>query len=141
VLGSEVNTAARLEPLNKDFGTRIIVSEATRVHAEKSCPEKFVFRCLARVVLKGRKNYLEVHELIDFRNDKDGTTFELIKQFEKGLDLFINAEFIEAKTFFQKALEIKPDDEPSKAYISLCDYHKENPPPEGWKGIYFQKSK
>ncbi|MBI5048385.1 MAG: CHASE2 domain-containing protein [Deltaproteobacteria bacterium] len=141
VLGSEVNTAARLEPLNKDFGTHIIVSEATRVHAEKSCPEKFVFRRLARVVLKGRKSYLEVNELICFRNDKDGTTSEFIEQFEKGLKLFIDSKFIDAKISFQKALETKPDDEPSRIYISLCDYHKENPPPEGWKGIYFQKSK
>jgi len=141
VLGSEVNTAARLEPLNKDFGTRIIVSEATRMNAEKYDNGKFLFRHLARVILKGRSSYLEVHELIGFRNDIDRTTLGLVEEFENGLDLFIDARFDDAKACFQKALEIKSDDKPSKTYMSLCDYYKENPPPEGFEGAYIQKFK
>lgn len=63
VIGSEVNTASRLESVNKDFGTRIAVSHATRMEAEKSHPERFVFRRLAGVVLRGKNKSLEVYEL------------------------------------------------------------------------------
>jgi adenylate cyclase len=41
VIGNEVNTASRLEPLNKAFGTRIIVAGATRREAEEQRPGPF----------------------------------------------------------------------------------------------------
>ncbi len=55
--GDAVNTASRLEALNKHFGTRICVSEATRAlcHAIR-------FRPVASVVLKGKTAPVEVFE-------------------------------------------------------------------------------
>jgi adenylate cyclase len=76
VLGSEVNTASRLESVNKDFGTRIVVSDATRMEAEKTHPERFVFRHLAGVVLKGRNKPLEVYELAGYRDETAIKIFE-----------------------------------------------------------------
>lgn len=71
VIGSEVNTASRLESVNKDFGTRIAVSHATRMEAEKSYPERFIFRRLAGVVLRGRNKPIEVYELISEQEGKE----------------------------------------------------------------------
>ncbi len=76
VIGSEVNTASRLESVNKDFGTRIAVSHATRMEAEKTHPERFVFRHLAGVVLKGRNKPLEVYELAGCRDETAIKIFE-----------------------------------------------------------------
>ncbi|MEK6725982.1 MAG: adenylate/guanylate cyclase domain-containing protein [Deltaproteobacteria bacterium] len=141
VLGAEVNTAARLEPLNKDFGTRIIVSENTRVKAEEAHPGRFVFRRLARVVLKGRSKPLAVYELIGLRDEVDGKTLEMIEKFENALDLFMDAMFAGAKKYFQESLKITPEDGPSEAYIALCNEYEKNPPLQESSGIYFQKSK
>jgi len=141
VLGAEVNVAARLEPLNKDFGTRITVSESTRTEAEKYLPEMFVFRRLARVQLKGRNKPLEVHELVGLREDTDEKVLGTFEEFEKGLDLFINSEFAEAKKIFQSVLERIPHDGPSKTYISLCESYEKNPPSNDWRGVYVQESK
>jgi adenylate cyclase len=52
VHGDDVNLAARLEQLNKDYGTRIIVSQRTR---ELAGPTTFNFRQLGTTNVRGRK--------------------------------------------------------------------------------------
>ena len=60
-LGDPVNTAARLESVNKHLGTRICVSEVTLA----GCPDALV-RPVGRLVLKGKSKPLMVFEpLID----------------------------------------------------------------------------
>lgn len=59
-IGDAVNTAARLESVNKLFGTRICVSEAT-VHL---CPD-LRFRPLAEVVVKGKSVPITIFEPLD----------------------------------------------------------------------------
>lgn len=49
-LADTVNLAARLETLNKIFGTRIIVSES----AYKICANQFLFRPLDVVTVRGK---------------------------------------------------------------------------------------
>ncbi len=56
-LGDAVNTASRLEGLNKFFGTRICVSEVTRAHC-KGVP----FRPIGLVVVKGKTQALGINE-------------------------------------------------------------------------------
>ena len=55
--GDAVNTAARLEGINKYFGTRLCVSEATRL----LCPS-IAFRPVASVVLKGKTEAIDLWE-------------------------------------------------------------------------------
>lgn len=55
--GDAVNTASRLEGINKHFGTRISVSDATRA----LCPN-IRFRPIASVVLKGKTKAVDVWE-------------------------------------------------------------------------------
>ncbi len=50
LLGDTVNLAARLEQLNKEYGTRILVSDSTR----RACGDKFIFAGLGSVVVRGR---------------------------------------------------------------------------------------
>jgi class 3 adenylate cyclase len=51
VIGDAVSLAARLESLNKDFGTRILISEATRSRLTIDVET----RCIGEVTVKGRK--------------------------------------------------------------------------------------
>jgi class 3 adenylate cyclase len=52
LLGDTVNLAARLEQLNKDYGTLILVSNSTR----EACGDQFVFRDLGSVTVRGRSD-------------------------------------------------------------------------------------
>jgi adenylate cyclase len=55
-----VNLAARLEGLNKEYGTKILVSEAVRKRVE-SC---FRFNSIALVIAKGMTTETRVYELV-----------------------------------------------------------------------------
>ena len=52
LLGDTVNLAARLEQLNKDYSTRILVSKTTR----EACGDQFVFTDLGSVAVRGRSD-------------------------------------------------------------------------------------
>ena len=60
VHGDEVNLAARLEALNKEYGTRIIVSDRTRILAGA---DTFAFEHLGSVHVRGRKAPVVVYSL------------------------------------------------------------------------------
>ena len=60
-LGNSVNLAARLEGLNKQYGTTILVSEAVRNRVE-NC---FRFNSIASVIAKGMTTETQVYELVE----------------------------------------------------------------------------
>ena len=59
-MGDTVNVASRLEGINKEFGTTIIVSSAV----EARCRGAFVFRPLGSKQAKGRMEEIEIFELV-----------------------------------------------------------------------------
>ena len=61
VLGNSVNLAARLEGLNKGYGTTMLVSEAVRDRVEHC----FRFRPVASVTAKGMTTETRVYELVE----------------------------------------------------------------------------
>ncbi|MCZ6471560.1 MAG: adenylate/guanylate cyclase domain-containing protein, partial [Gammaproteobacteria bacterium] len=60
VHGDNVNLTARLEQLNKDYGTRIIISEQTRVLIE---PGEYEFRALGEVSVRGRQQPVRIYTI------------------------------------------------------------------------------
>jgi adenylate cyclase len=60
VIGDQVNLGARLESLNKDYGTRIIISEATRQSMTGACQ----LRPLGSVTVKGKTRPVDIYEVI-----------------------------------------------------------------------------
>ena len=67
VLGATVNLAARLESLNKNYGTTALVSEAVKERVE----HLFEFRPVDRIRPKGFAAEFQVYELVGIRADND----------------------------------------------------------------------
>ena len=58
-LGATINLAARLEGLNKNYGTQVLASADVRARAE----HRFVFRSVDRISPKGFAEAVAIHEL------------------------------------------------------------------------------
>ena len=59
VIGDTVNLGARLESLNKDYGTRVIISEATRA----ALKGRYDIRPLGEVTVKGKSRPVAIYEV------------------------------------------------------------------------------
>ena len=59
VIGDAVNLGARLESLNKDYGTRIIISDATRTRLKG----RYDIRPLGDVIVKGKSKPVAIFEV------------------------------------------------------------------------------
>jgi len=64
VLGDTVNTVARIEGLNRDLGTEILISGATLAAVK----DRVVVRDRGAVPVKGRAQPVELFELVDLRD-------------------------------------------------------------------------
>jgi class 3 adenylate cyclase/DNA-binding winged helix-turn-helix (wHTH) protein len=77
-LGGTVNLAARLEGLNKNYGTSILVSSTVRQRAES----RFVFRSVDRISPRPFAEAFEIHELRCERGDDAAKDVELCREWE-----------------------------------------------------------
>jgi adenylate cyclase len=60
VIGDNVNLGSRLESLNKDYGTRIIISDASRTQLKGD----YAIRPLGEVVVKGKTKSVSIFEVV-----------------------------------------------------------------------------
>ncbi len=73
VIGDAVNLGSRLESLNKQYGTRIIISDATR----ERLTHRYVFRSLGDVVVKGKIRPVAIFEVVGRAGAGPGPASEL----------------------------------------------------------------
>jgi len=131
VMGDNVNLSSRLEGINKEYGTHIVISEFTYevVKEEVFCRE------LDAVRVKGKKLPVKIYELICERKDA-AEHEEYIGRFHAGLAHYKAARWDEGIAAFKSVLEIRPDDPPAKLYIQRCQDLKENPPEGEGDGVF-----
>lgn len=116
-VGDVVNLAARLESANKQFGTAIIVSGATR----EAAGDRFVYRHLGMVQVKGKTRGVEVYELLGQRDQVDGDILEYASRFgQLAVLAFSRREFAEATTS-PKCCRCRPDDVATLRYLPVID--------------------
>ena len=137
-LGDTVNLSSRLEGLNKDYGTHIIVNETTYAGAKDS---GFVFRELDLIRVKGKLQPVTICELIG-RTGEDsvyGTPEETGKRlelFQKARALYSQRQWQASQGAFQAILGPWPDDGPSRAYWKRCQEYLFEEPPATWDGVF-----
>ncbi len=130
VIGDTVNTAFRLEGLNKFYRTRIIVGDNTRHGAG----DDYDFRLLDELKVKGKATSEEVFELLGFAGQTDSKLLQWRDEFESALQLYRNREFHDAKAVFDR---LGADGDPtSEVFAGRCERFIKDPPPPEWSGVW-----
>lgn len=137
IIGDIVNLAARLEPANKVFGTRIMISGPLhdRVTTE------FDFRYLAELQVKGKKKTVPVYELIGRAGTMSDEERAYVERFEAGVALYKQRKWDECIVHFTRILARRPDDLGAGRYIDACQEMKAFAPGEDWAGALELKEK
>ncbi|MBI3662294.1 MAG: adenylate/guanylate cyclase domain-containing protein, partial [Acidobacteria bacterium] len=99
-MGDSVNLASRLEGLNKEYGTHIILSESA--YNGSRAPD-FLFRELDLIRVKGKLQPVTIYELVSFREGARDL-FDLIELFGKGRACYKRRDWRQAQGHFEKIL-------------------------------------
>jgi adenylate cyclase len=132
--GDTVNLAARLEGANKEYGSRIMVSEDT---AER-LGDGFVLKRLDRLVVKGKKQPVQVFEVVGRKAEVPGEVMVRVARFHAALDLYDAREFAAASAIFDA---LAGEDATAPMYAERCRHYLYAPPPAGWSGAFEMKTK
>lgn len=135
-----VNLTARLEGLNKFYGSSMIISEDTL--AQMSQPVTFKMRSLGKAVVKGRVNALGLYEVYEGLPPESADLREAARpDFERAIELYQQGKFKDAAKLFNQALERDPGDKAAKLYIEACAQMLEHPLPKDWEGAIVMDAK
>jgi len=112
VIGEAVNFASRLEKSTKTYGEKILVCENTY----ESIKNEFVFREIDFLYLDKSNTPAKIFAILN-KNKWNKKDKMFIQNYQEGIALYKNKQFIQAKTCFVQALDIYPNDKPTKMFL------------------------
>jgi adenylate cyclase len=136
VMGDEVNLGARLEGATKEYGTPIIISEATWEHIK----DRLATRELDVIRVKGKDQPTRIFEVLSMLPLAPSQA-KLVQRFAEGLQAYRARRWGKALVLFQAALQEMPNDQPSQLYIQRCQEFQVTPPRDDWDGVYTMQTK
>jgi adenylate cyclase len=137
VMGDTVNLASRLEGANKEYGGRILVSEATIASATGAIEA----REIDRVVTLGQSRPQAVYEIMARSGELTPAQSELRDRYAEGLAAYRARRWDEARRAFEAALKTVPGDGPALTFIKRLEFFARNPPSDGWDGAWHLERK
>ena len=132
VMGDTVNLASRLVGANKVYGTRCLISDATRLAAGDAIETREV----DRLVLAGHTHSETVFAIMAVAGGLKPQQSALRERYTEGLAAYRARRWDDARRAFRAALDAAPDDEPSKILIKRMEDFAANPPAGDWDGAW-----
>ncbi|MDX8407662.1 MAG: adenylate/guanylate cyclase domain-containing protein [Mariprofundaceae bacterium] len=135
-MGDAGNAAARLESLNKQYGSTRMIGEATYARLDG----EFVCRMLDRVVLVGKQEAMTVYELLGERADA-ARWQPLIEAYGAAFELYRKGDFAAAAKAFEQVFRKFHDAPAQRMWQRSVELDMRKAPPEDWQGIWKASSK
>ena len=134
VMGDAVNLAARLEGVNKVYGTSTLVSNRTA----ELCRDSFEFREIDRVRVVGRDTPVTIFEPLGAAGTIDQSVRQRADVYSQALELFRAKQFGDAAEVFETLAQ---DDDTAVAFLERCVDFLADPPGEDWDAVTDMTSK
>ena len=135
-VGDIVNTASRIQGVNKVLETRIVVSPMVIEGVTG-----FATRELGSFQLVGKQQALTLHELIGEVERIDADLDRLLTKFAQGLAAYQEQDWPQALAVFEEILQTWSSDGPTRFYLELCTLHAQRPPAQPWSPTISLKHK
>jgi len=142
VVGEESEIPGRLEEMNKNYTTKMLISHATFL---KLTPGSFILRPIDFINLGTVDNneVQPVYQVID--RDRGGAKPSQVKTaftiHTEAMEAYRSRDFQAAHKKFKHVNNILQDmhgeeDCPSEIFMRRSNFYLENPPPPGWDGVW-----
>ncbi|OAI05264.1 hypothetical protein A1353_11855 [Methylomonas methanica] len=128
-IGDTVNTASRIQGVNKYLGTRILASRSIAADLDD-----IVSRPVGRFRVFGRAEPVTLVEIVGLKHSSDAQPNQVHGLFADGLARFQQGLWPEAARLFQATLALDANDGPSRFYLQKALEFGEVPPLE-WDGV------
>ena len=130
IMGHAVNLTARLEGVNKVYGTWILASDATI----RETGGRILSRKLDRVRVIGINEPVRLHELINIAEDATPAEKKLVDVFHEALNHYEAQHWREAVEGFRESYSMEKGG-PSLRYLKRSQTFLTKPPTGSWDGI------
>ncbi len=137
VIGDSVNLASRTEGLCKEYGSEIIVTEATK----QAMGDGFVVRKLDKVAVKGKKEPIQIYQVFGVVGSVSDAELGLIKAYEEALNAYFAQQFEQAEARCAQLLATYPEDVATKNLQARCETYRTCPPLQDWDGTWVMTKK
>lgn len=137
IMGSAVNLAARLEGVNKQYGTWILMSGDTYAQLGGA----FLCRRLDRVRVVGINEPVQLYELLARKDQADPAIIEKTERFEAALRLFDGHSWEKAARAFASCTKADALDATSRLYYKRSVEFMKKPLPPSWDGVFTLNTK
>jgi adenylate cyclase len=138
VMGDPVNLASRLEGVNKQYGTGILISEYTYQKVAK----RVITREVDRVQVFGKTEGVQIYELLDLADRQLSDKMKnFLEMYGQGLKAYRERQWDEGIAFMEHAMQHIPEDSVCLLYIERMKLYKLNPPADDWNGVFILQSK
>jgi adenylate cyclase len=131
VMGDTANLASRLEGLNKQYGTELMIAESTFEQARGA----IVARPLDVVAVKGKVRGVRVYELLALASDGDAEAEALAADATSALDAYLARRFDEAIAAWERVLARRPGDRAAAVMRERAVQLAASPPGPDWTGV------
>ncbi len=128
-----INSASRVENLNKFYGTGFLISDAT-LNALIN-PKKYIVRLVDKIQAKGKKKPIRLYEVYKQEVVDEGEQI-FIHAYEEAFQSYEKGDLVKALEGFKKSQVMKPADLSCAILIERCESLQKSGLPPDWDGTY-----
>lgn len=120
VISDAVNTASRIEHLNKTYGTSILISDDSKKQIKDE--QVFHLRFIDKLILRGRSTPSVIWEVLDSLPERaKDRRMKNISNYQDAISLYQSGNYTKAKVVFFECLRSDPKDKVISYFIKKCE--------------------